>query len=80
MNQQSRNVYELYFIAGGYRTYYLGTFSTLAKAKKGCDVPQKNKPLYWLPSRNGATMDLGRNDSYLIERYKRYEMEYESAK
>ena len=77
MTRQSKNVYELYFIAGGYRTFYLGTYSSLAKAKEACDVPQKTKPLYWLPSGNGSTMDLGRNDMYSIERYKRHEVEYE---
>ena len=77
VSQKSRNVYELYFIAGGYRTYYLGTYSSLAKAKQGRDIPQKNGNLFWLPRKNGAIMNLSRNDCYLIERYKRYEIEYE---
>ena len=77
MSRQSKFVYELYFIAGGYRTYYLGAYSSTAKAKQACDIPPNNKRLFWLPSKNGVTMDLSQNDMYSIERYKRHEVEYE---
>lgn len=76
MSKAGKTVYELYFIAGGYRRFYLGTYSKLARAKKACEQTT-NKVRRWRRMGDDAIMDLGNNDSYEIKRYKRYEVEYE---
>ena len=73
---RSKAIYELYFISGGYRAFFLGAYSKLAAAKKACKLGH-NKERRWRRTGDSSIMDLGQNDSYLIKRYKRYEVEYE---